>query len=69
MPLKYLLIDVNPPGVAPLTWVLGRPASPVPPRVTYPTELTPFTGLSHWWALPLVLPRTPRLGGDRLGCF
>ena len=39
------------------------------PRDTYPTELTPDTGLSHWWALPLVLPHTPRLGGDRLGFF
>ena len=67
---NFSLNDVNPPGVAPLTWVLGRLASPVPPpRDTYPTELTPDTGLSHWWALPLALPRTPRLGGDRLGFY
>ena len=49
---------------------LGPPlASPVPSLDTYPTELTPDTGLSHWWALPQVLPRTPRLGGDRLGFY
>ena len=35
-----LLSDVNPPGVAPLTWVLGRPASPVPPGTrTRPSSL------------------------------
>ena len=48
---------------------LGPPRVTRTPRDTYPTELTPDTGLSHWWALPLVLPHTPRLGGDRLGCF
>ena len=61
--------DVSSPGVAPLTWVLGRPASPVPLGTRTRTELTPDTGLSHWWALPQVLPRTPRLDGDRLGFF
>ena len=29
-PLRHHVHDVNPPGVAPLTWVLGRRASPVP---------------------------------------
>ena len=48
---------------------LGPPRVTRTPRDTYPTELTPDTGLSHWWAMPLVVPRTPRLGGDRLGCF
>ena len=47
----------------------GPPRVTRTPRDTYPTELTPDTGLSHWWALPLALPRTPRLGGDRLGFF
>ena len=48
---------------------LGPPRVTRTPRDTFPTELTPDTGLSHWWALPLVLPHTPRLGGDRLGFF
>ena len=61
--------DVSSPGVAPLTWVLGRPASPVPHGTRTRTELTPDSGLSHWWALPQDLPRTPRLGGDRLGFY
>ena len=64
-----LLYDVSSPGVAPLTWVLGRPASPVPLGTRTRAELTPDSGLSHWWALPQVLPRTPRLGSDRLGFY
>ena len=48
---------------------LGPPRVTRTPRDTYQTELTPDTGLSHWWALPQVLPRTPRLGGDRLGFY
>ena len=48
---------------------LGPPRVTRTPRDTYLAELTPDTGLSHWLALPLVIQRSPRLGGDRLGCF
>ena len=65
--VHLLLYVVSSPGVVPLTCVLGRLAPPHTPRDTYLAELTPVTGLSHWWALPHVLQRTPSLGGDRLG--
>ena len=48
---------------------IGPPRVTRTPLDTYLAEFTPGTGLSHWWALPLVLPHTPRLGGDRLGCL
>ena len=55
--------------MAPLTCVLGRLTPPRTPRGTYLAELTHDAGLSHWCTLLQVLPRTPRLGGDRLGFF
>ena len=68
---KHLLLsDVSSPGVVPASYVcLCPPRVTRTRRDTYLAELNPDTGLSHWWALPQVLPRTPRLGGDRLGFY